>query len=117
MTRNILVTGGAGFIGSHVVEAYLAAGDDVTVLDDLSTGKREHVPPGAKFVQADVRSPAAREVVAKGGFTLLNHHAAQMDVRRSVADPLFDAEVNVLGFLNLLEGARLGDVQRVVFAS
>ena len=117
MTRNILVTGGAGFIGSHVVEAYLAAGDDVTVLDDLSTGKREHVPPGAKFVQADVRSPAAREVVAKGGFTLLNHHAAQMDVRRSVADPLFDAEVNVLGFLNLLEGARLGGVQRVVFAS
>ena len=117
MTRNVLVTGGAGFIGSHVVEAYLAAGDDVTVLDDLSTGKREHVPPGAKFVQADVRSPAAREVVAKGGFTLLNHHAAQMDVRRSVADPLFDAEVNVLGFLNLLEGARLGDVQRVVFAS
>jgi len=117
MTRNILVTGGAGFIGSHVVEAYLAAGDDVTVLDDLSTGKREHVPPGAKFVQADVRSPAARELVAKGAFTLLNHHAAQMDVRRSVADPLFDAEVNVLGFLNLLEGARLGDVQRVVFAS
>ncbi len=117
MTRNILVTGGAGFIGSHVVEAYLAAGDDVTVLDDLSTGKREHVPPGATFVQADVRSPAARELVAKGAFTLLNHHAAQMDVRRSVADPLFDAEVNVLGFLNLLEGARLGDVQRVVFAS
>ena len=117
MTRNILVTGGAGFIGSHVVEAYLAAGDDVTVLDDLSTGKREHVPPGAKFVQADVRSPAARELVAKGAFTLLNHHAAQMDVRRSVADPLFDAEVNVLGFLNLLEGARLGGVQRVVFAS
>ena len=117
MTRKVLVTGGAGFIGSHVVDAYLAAGDDVTVLDDLSTGKREHVPPGARFVQADVRSPAARELLAKGGFTLLNHHAAQMDVRRSVADPLFDAEVNVLGFLNLLEGARLGDVQRVVFAS
>ncbi len=117
MTRKVLVSGGAGFIGSHVVDAYLAAGDDVTVLDDLSTGKREHVPPGARFVQADVRSPAARELLAKGGFTLLNHHAAQMDVRRSVADPLFDAEVNVLGFLNLLEGARLGDVQRVVFAS
>src|SRR5438093_1256382 len=117
MTRKVLVTGGAGFIGSHVVDAYLAAGDDVTVLDDLSTGKREHVPPGARFVQADVRSPAARELLATGDFTLLNHHAAQMDVRRSVADPLFDAEVNVLGFLNLLEGARLGGVQRVVFAS
>jgi len=117
MTRKVLVTGGAGFIGSHVVDAYLAAGDDVTVLDDLSTGKREQVPPGARLVQADVRSPAARELLATGDFTLLNHHAAQMDVRRSVADPLFDAEVNVLGLLNLLEGARLGGVQRVVFAS
>src|SRR3989441_1310985 len=117
MTRKVLVSGGAGFIGSHVVDAYLAAGDDVTVLDDLSTGKREHVPPGATFVQADVRSPAARGLLAKGGFTLLNHHAAQMDVRRSVADPVFDADVNVLGLLNLLEGARLGGLQRVVFAS
>src|SRR2546422_371600 len=117
MTRKVLVSGGAGFIGSHVVDAYMAAGDDVTVLDDLSTGKREHVPPGARFVQADVRSPAARELLAKGGFTLLNHHAAQMDVRRSVADPLFDADVNVLGLLNLLEGAGRGGVQRVVFAS
>jgi len=117
MTRKVLVTGGAGFIGSHVVDAYLAAGDDVTVLDDLSTGKREQVPPGARLVQADVRSPAARELLATGDFTLLNHHAAQMDVRRSVADPVFDAEVNVLGLLNLLEGARLGGVQRVVFAS
>src|SRR3989441_4083337 len=117
MTRKVLVTGGAGFIGSHVADAYLAAGDDVTVLDDLSTGTREQVPAGATFVQADVRAPAARELLAKGGFTLLNHHAAQMDVRRSVADPLFDAEGNVLGLLNLLEGARLGGVQRVVFAS
>ncbi|PYO96688.1 MAG: UDP-glucose 4-epimerase [Gemmatimonadetes bacterium] len=117
MTPKVLVTGGAGFIGSHVADAYLAAGNDVTVLDDLSTGQREQVPAGATFVQADVRSPAARELLAKGGFTLLNHHAAQMDVRRSVADPLFDADVNVLGLLNLLEGARLGHVQRVVFAS
>src|SRR3989475_2087005 len=117
MTRKVLVTGGAGFIGSHVADAYRAAGDDVTVLDDLSTGKRAHVPTDAAFVQADVRSPAARELLAKGGFTLLNHHAAQMDVRRSVADPVFDADVNVLGLLNLLEGARLGGLQRVVFAS
>src|SRR5882762_2591564 len=117
MMRRVLVTGGAGFIGSHVVDAYLAAGNDVTVLDDLSTGRRERVPAGAAFVQADVRSAAARELVAKGSFALLNHHAAQMDVRRSVADPLFDAEVNVLGLLNLLEGARAGGVQRIVFAS
>ena len=117
MTRKVLVTGGAGFVGSHVVDAYRAAGDDVTVLDDLSTGRRENIPAGVRFVHADIRSTEAREVVARGGFALLNHHAAQMDVRRSVADPLFDAGVNVLGLLNLLEGARAGGVGRVVFAS
>ncbi len=117
MARNVLVTGGAGFIGSHVVDAHLAAGDRVTVLDDLSTGRRDWVPRGATFVQADIRSEAARRLVAAGGFTLLNHHAAQIDVRRSVADPVFDASVNLVGLLNLLEGARSGGVTRVVFAS
>jgi UDP-glucose 4-epimerase len=104
-------------VGSHVAEAYLAAGDEVTVLDDLSTGRRENVPHGVRFVQADVRSGEARDRLARGGFDLLNHHAAQMDVRRSVADPLFDADVNLRGLLNLLEGARAGGVRRVVFAS
>ncbi len=117
MAGSVLVTGGAGFIGSHVAEAYLAAGYAVTVLDDLSTGHREHVPTGAEFVRADVRAAAARTLVAEGGFTVLNHHAAQMDVRRSVADPMFDGSVNLLGLLNLLEGARAGGVRRVVFAS
>jgi len=117
MTRRVLVTGGAGFIGSHVAESYLAAGDEVTVLDDLSTGRRESVPAGARFVQADVRSPQARELVTRGGFAVLNHHAAQIDVRRSVADPVFDAHVNLIGLLNLLEGARAGGVRRVVLAS
>ena len=117
MTRRVLVSGGAGFIGSHVVEAYLAAGDEVSVLDDLSTGKAENVPSAAKLVRADIRSPEARALVAGGGFTVLNHHAAQMDVRRSVEDPVFDAQVNVLGLLNLLEGARAGGVHRIVFAS
>jgi UDP-glucose 4-epimerase len=117
MGRKVLVTGGAGFIGSHVVEAHLAAGDDVAVLDDLSTGRRENLPAGVAFVQADIRSPEAREFVARGGFAVLNHHAAQLDVRRSVADPVFDADVNVVGLLNLLEGARAGGVRRVVFAS
>jgi len=111
------VTGGAGFIGSHVADAHLAAGDDVTILDNLSTGRRENVPAKAKLVEADIRSPEARELLAKGGFTVLNHHAAQMDVRRSVEDPVFDAGVNVVGLLNLLEGARAGGVKRVVFAS
>src|SRR2546427_7186895 len=117
MAGRVLVTGGAGFVGSHVAEAYLRAGYEVIVLDDLSTGRREFVPAGAQLIHADVRSATARELVATGGFDLLNHHAAQMDVRRSVAEPVFDAEVNVLGLLNLLEGARVGGVRRVVFAS
>jgi UDP-glucose 4-epimerase len=117
MPHNILITGGAGFIGSHVADAYLAAGHSVTILDDLSTGRRENLPARAKFVHGDIRSPEAREVLARGGFTLLNHHAAQMDVRRSVTDPVFDAGVNLVGLLNLLDGARAGGVRRVVFAS
>jgi UDP-glucose 4-epimerase len=117
MTRRILVSGGAGFIGSHVVRAHLAAGDEVTVLDDLSSGRVENLPPGVPLVRADVRAPEARALVATGRFDMLNHHAAQMDVRRSVEDPVFDAHVNVLGLLNLLQGARDGGVRRVVFAS
>ena len=117
MTERVLVTGGAGFIGSHVAQAHLAAGHAVTVLDDLSSGRRENVPAAARLEAADIRSPEARRLVATGGFTVLNHHAAQMDVRRSVADPVFDADVNVAGLLNLLEGARAGGVRRVVFAS
>lgn len=117
MTGSVLVTGGAGFIGSRVADAYLAAGHAVTVLDDLSTGRREYVPAGARFVQLDVRSPEAQELVAAGRFDVLNHHAAQMDVRRSVADPTHDASVNIIGLLNLLEGGRRGGTRRIVFAS
>lgn len=117
MKRAVLVTGGAGFIGSHVAEAYLAAGYAVTVLDDLSSGRPENVPEGAEFLQADVRSPEARRVLATGAFEILNHHAAQMDVRCSVADPVADASVNVLGLLNLLQGAQAGGVRRVILAS
>jgi UDP-glucose 4-epimerase len=117
MTGSALVTGGAGFIGSHVADAYLAAGFQVTVLDNLSSGRRENVPSEATFVQADIGSPEARELLAGGGFTVLNHHAAQMDVRVSVRDPEFDARENIMGLLNLLEGGRAGGVQRVVFAS
>jgi UDP-glucose 4-epimerase len=113
----VLVTGGAGFIGSHVADGYLARGHEVTVLDNLSSGRRQNVPPGAHFVHEDVRSPAARRLLAEGGFDVLNHQAAQMDVRVSVRDPRFDADVNLLGLLNLLEGAREGGVRRVVFAS
>jgi UDP-glucose 4-epimerase len=117
MAERVLVTGGAGFIGSHVADAYLAGGYAVTVLDNLSSGRRENVPDGADFVQADIRSPEARALLAAGGFAVLNHHAAQMDVRVSVRDPALDADVNLMGLLNLLEGAREGGVARVVFAS
>lgn len=112
-----LVTGGAGFIGSHVADAYLAAGYEVTILDNLSSGRLEHVPRGARFVRADVESEEARQLLERGGFDVLNHHAAQLDVRVSVTDPALDARVNLLGLLNLLEGARRGGVRRVVFAS
>jgi UDP-glucose 4-epimerase len=118
MTRRILVTGGAGFIGSHVAGAFAAAGDRVTVLDDLSSGKREQVPAGVAFVQSDIRSEESARLVRDGRFDVLCHLAAQMDVRRSVADPLFDARVNIEGSLNLLEGVRAsGAKTRVIFAS
>jgi len=115
--KNVLVTGGAGFIGSHVAEAYLKAGCKVTVLDSLVHGKRENVPAGADFVQLDIRDPRAAELVRERRFDLINHHAAQMDVRVSVQDPRFDASVNVDGLLNLLEAARESGVKRVVFVS
>lgn len=116
--KRALVTGGAGFIGSHVSDALLADGWSVTVLDDLSSGKREQVPAAAQFEQADIRSAAAAKLVREGKFDLLCNLAAQMDVRRSVADPSFDADVNIRGSLNLIEAVRTsGHATRVIFAS
>lgn len=113
----ILVTGGAGFIGSHVVDAYVAAGHTVTVVDNLSTGKRGNINPRARFVRADIGSPALRDVFRRGRFDVVNHHAAQIDVRHSVADPLNDARINVLGLVHLLELARVHRVKKVIFSS
>ena len=114
----ILVTGGAGFIASHVVDAYVAAGHDVAVLDDLSTGHVEHLNRAARFHRVDVRDRAAvAAVLAAERPEVVNHHAAQMDVRRSVADPVFDAQVNLIGLLNLLEEARQQGTRLVLFAS
>jgi UDP-glucose 4-epimerase len=117
MSGRVLVTGGAGFIGSHVAEAFLKDGWDVVVLDDLSRGHEQNIPQGARFVCADIRSPEARRLLAAGKFDALNHHAAQIDVRFSVDSPAVDAGINVLGLVNLLEGAGEGGVKRVVFAS
>jgi UDP-glucose 4-epimerase len=116
-SRAVCVTGGAGFIGSHIADALLAAGHRVVILDDLSSGRKENVPAGAQFHQLDIRSPEAAAVVREDGIDVLVHHAAQMDVRRSVADPLFDADVNIRGTLNLLEAGRAGVLRQVVFAS
>jgi len=115
--ETVCITGGAGFIGSHLADAFLAAGRRVLVIDDLSSGRREHVPAGAELAVLDIRSPEAAERLERGGVDVLIHHAAQMDVRRSVADPVFDADVNVLGGLNLLEAARRAGVRQVIFAS
>lgn len=117
MGGSVLVTGGAGFIGSHIAEAYLAAGWRVTCLDDLSRGKREQVPAGAEFVEADVRSSQAFEAIADGGFDVINQQAAQIDVRVSVDEPALDASINLVGFANVLGAAAAGKVKRVVFAS
>jgi UDP-glucose 4-epimerase len=113
----ILVTGGAGFIGSHVVDAYLANGHQVVVVDDLSTGRLSNLNPAAKFYQADIRSPEIAEIFENERPDAINHHAAQMDVRRSVAEPLFDADVNVLGSINLLEQARKNNLHRFIYIS
>jgi UDP-glucose 4-epimerase len=117
MSGRVLVTGGAGFIGSHLAAEYQRAGWDVTIIDDLSRGKAGNVPSGARLIKADVRSAEARAVVAQGRFDVLNLQAAQIDVRVSVQDPALDAQTNVFGLINMLEGAAEGKVKRVVFAS
>jgi len=115
----IMVTGGAGFIGSHTVDALVASGaGEVSVLDDLSTGKRSQANAKATLYQTDLRDAAAvAAVVEQARPELIFHLAAQMDVRRSVADPAFDAQVNLVGFLNLMESARRHGLKRVVFSS
>jgi UDP-glucose 4-epimerase len=116
--RKVLVTGGAGFIGGHIAEAYLARGDRVWIVDDLSTGKHANVPAGATFIEADIGSPDVPALFRDvGGFDIVSHHAAQIDVRSSVADPRRDAHINVDGLLNVLECARTHRTRRVVFVS
>ena len=113
----ILVTGGAGFIGSHVVDGLIAEGHRVVVVDDLSTGKEEHINPKAQFYQLDICDPKLREVFAKEGIEWVNHHAAQIDVRRSVAEPQEDERINIQGLLNILENCVRYGVKGVIFAS
>jgi UDP-glucose 4-epimerase len=117
-----LVTGGAGFIGSNLVDALLAQGEEVTVVDDLSTGRRQNLEgaldAGAKLIEQDIRDTAAMvELVGQAQPETIFHLAAQIDVRKSVAEPAFDASINVGGVANVLEAARLAGTGRVVFSS
>jgi UDP-glucose 4-epimerase len=113
----ILVTGGAGFIGSHIVDALIHEGHAVWVIDNLSRGKRERVHPQAQFVRMELRSPDLPTLFGDGRFDCVIHLAAQIDVRHSVADPVYDAQVNVLGTLYLLEAMRALGVPSIIFAS
>ena len=118
MSRRVLVTGGAGFIGSHVAEAYLQRGDKVWIVDDLSSGRRSNIPPGATFIEASITDDAIEKLFREvGGFDIVNHHAAQMDVRTSVERPRFDASINVDGLLNVIECARKYGTKRFLFVS
>jgi len=114
---NILVTGGAGFIGSHIVDAYIQEGHRVVVLDNLSTGKREQVHPDATFYAVDLMDPEVKDIFEREKIDAINHHAAQISVTQSVADPAFDAEINIVGSLKLLKLATNHKIEKFIFAS
>lgn len=116
-SKRILVTGGAGFIASHVADQLVAAGHDVAVVDNLSIGKREYVPAAAQFYPYDIKSPETAELIRGWRPQVIVHHAAQMSVQVSVQDPVFDARENILGSLNLLQAAAAAKVEKVIFAS
>jgi UDP-glucose 4-epimerase len=113
----IVVTGGAGFIGSHIVDAYIADGHRVHIIDDFSTGQERNLNPSAEVQRLDIGDPKAAKVIRDIKPDVLSHHAAQMDVRRSVADPGFDARINIIGIINLLEACRDAGVKKVIFSS
>jgi UDP-glucose 4-epimerase len=113
----VLLTGGAGFIGSHVVDLLLKHGHEVVIIDDLSTGKRANLNPRARFYQLDIRSPEVEQVFSLERPEVINHHAAQMDVRRSMSDPVFDADVNILGSIKLAQYAIKYKVRKFIHIS
>jgi UDP-glucose 4-epimerase len=117
MTKRLLVTGGAGFIGSGIASLFLESGWEVAVIDDLSRGRRDNVPARARFSPCDIRAAAAEEVILGERPDVVCHHAAQIDVRRSMADPRFDCDVNLGGLLNVVGAAVRAGVRQVIFAS
>jgi UDP-glucose 4-epimerase len=114
---NVLVTGGAGFIGSHAVDLLIEKGHGVTVIDDLSHGNKNNINSGAKFHKLDINSQKAADVIKKNSFDVILHLAAQVNSRISFSNPLLDARTNILGSLNLMESARKNNVNKFVFAS
>jgi UDP-glucose 4-epimerase len=115
--HTILVTGGAGFIGSHVVDAYIAKGHTVIVLDDLSSGNHNYLNKSALFYELDVRSPQIEQVFEEHAIDIVSHHASQIDVRKSVDDPVYDADVNIKGALNLLNLCIKYKTKKIIFSS
>src|SRR6056297_3427348 len=113
----ILVTGGAGFIGSNLVDGLIAKGHKVIVVDNLSTGKKKNLNKQAKFYQMDIRNEELKQVFAANQITHVIHHAAQIDVQHSIKDPSFDAQNNILGTINLLENCKAFGVEKIIYAS
>ncbi|HSW53475.1 MAG TPA: NAD-dependent epimerase/dehydratase family protein [Ignavibacteriaceae bacterium] len=113
----ILVTGGAGFIASQIADAYIREGHEVHILDNLSTGFEKNINPNAHFIKSDISSPAILDLFGKEKFDIVNHHAAQIDVRKSVNDPIFDANTNILGTINLLQCCIKTGIKKFMFAS
>jgi len=113
----ILITGGAGFIGSHMADRYIELGHGVVIVDNLITGQRENIPSKAAFYEVDICDSKLSQIFEKEKPDIVNHHAAQMDVRKSVDDPIYDATVNVLGGLNVMQNCVKHGVQKMIFAS
>lgn len=113
----IMVTGGAGFIGSHIVDLFIKEGHQVIIIDNLSTGRKGNINPAAAFYHCDIRDESLEEVFAREKPDVVDHHAAQVSVRDSVADPVFDLEINIRGTVHLLELSRKYGVKKVIFAS
>jgi UDP-glucose 4-epimerase len=113
----IMVTGGAGFIGSHIVNTYINSGHDVVIIDDLSSGEMRFVNPKANFYQLNIHSPDVKKILEKEKIAAINHHAAQISVSESVSDPLFDANSNIIGTLQLLQNAVSLKIEKFIFAS
>ncbi|QQR80919.1 MAG: NAD-dependent epimerase/dehydratase family protein [Deltaproteobacteria bacterium] len=113
----ILITGGAGFIGSNIADAYLKEGHEIIVVDNFSTGKKENLSNQVKVYSVDITSPDIANIIASEKPDIINHHAAQIDVRKSVADPAYDADQNIIGSLNIIAAAQKAGVKKIIFAS